>query len=227
MSSKTSPTTDFERALLAEGVRFIIGIDEVGRGAVAGPVAVGAALFDAQTGSLEQFPKGLRDSKLLSQKQRLELVEPLETWLAGNAVGWASAQEIDERGIIWSLATAASRALTSLLEVADLRASIARDGAIVLLDGNHDWLAEHAGGLRVVVREKADRDCAVVSAAAVLAKVRRDRQMESLAEQHPGYELEGHKGYASAKHMQAIRNLGPSPIHRVTWLGKILAASND
>lgn len=223
MSSKTSPTTDFERALIAQGSRFVIGIDEVGRGAVAGPVAVGAALFDSKSANLDDFPTGLKDSKLLSEKQRENLVDPTSEWLANHAVGFASAQEIDGQGIITALALAASRALSELLADSDLRASIAKDGATILLDGNHDWLKQHAGGLRVVVREKADRDCAVVAAAAVLAKVQRDRFMVELAAEHLGYELDGHKGYASAKHIEALRKLGPSAIHRVTWLTKILA----
>ncbi len=223
MSSKTSPTTDFERALIEQGSRFVIGIDEVGRGAVAGPVAVGAALFDSKSANLDEFPAGLKDSKLLSEKQRENLVDPTSQWLSKHAVGFATAQEIDGQGIITALALAASRALSELLVDSDLRASIATDGATILLDGNHDWLKQHAGGLRVVVREKADRDCAVVAAAAVLAKVQRDRVMVDLASEHPDYELEGHKGYASAKHIEALRKLGPSAIHRVTWLTKILA----
>ncbi len=223
MSSKTSPTTDLERSLIERGSRFVIGIDEVGRGAVAGPVAVGAALFDSATGSLEGFPSELRDSKLLSEKQREALLEPTAQWVAGHAVGFSSAKEIDDEGIITALARAASRALSELLSSTSLRTEIARDGATVLLDGNHDWLKQHAGGLQVVVREKADRDCAIVAAASVLAKVQRDWLMVELANEHPGYELEGHKGYASAKHIDAIRRLGPSPIHRVSWLTKILA----
>ena len=223
MSSKTSPTTDLERSLIERGSRFIIGIDEVGRGAVAGPVAVGATLFDSLTSRLQTFPSDLRDSKLLSERQREALLQPTSDWVSAHAVGFSSAQEIDDAGIIEALARAASRALSELLTSTSLRSEIARDGATVILDGNHDWLKQHAGGLRVVVREKADRDCAIVAAASVLAKVQRDRLMVELAQQHPGYELEGHKGYASAKHIEAIRRLGPSPIHRLSWLTKILA----
>ncbi|MEY4078539.1 MAG: hypothetical protein RIS80_308 [Actinomycetota bacterium] len=223
MSSKTSPTIDLESSLIERGSRFIIGIDEVGRGAVAGPVAVGATLFDSLTSRLQTFPSDLRDSKLLSERQREALLQPTSDWVSGHAVGFSSAQEIDDAGIIEALARAASRALSELLTSTSLRSEIARDGATVILDGNHDWLKQHAGGLRVVVREKADRDCAIVAAASVLAKVQRDRLMVELANEYPGYELEGHKGYASAKHIEAIRRLGPSPIHRLSWLTKILA----
>ena len=228
MSSKTFPTTDLERSLAAQGSRFLIGIDEVGRGAIAGPVAVGVALIDTRTKSLDAFPVGLRDSKMLSEKQREALVEPIASWLTSSAVGMVEANEIDRFGIIAALSKSASRGLSDLLESAQLRAEIARDGATIILDGSHNWLGAEAGGVSVVVREKADRDCALVSAAAVVAKVERDHLMVKLGAEHPGYLLEGHKGYASAAHIEAVRSLGPSSVHRVTWLTKILAgASSD
>jgi len=223
MSSKASPTTDFELELIAAGSRFVIGVDEVGRGAIAGPVAVGVALLDAQTTNFDAVPAGLRDSKLLSEKQRVALIEPIGQWVAGSAVGFASPQEIDSRGIVVSLALAASRALTKLLETDGLRGSIATDGATVLLDGSHNWLQEHAGGLKVVVRTKADRDCAVVAAASVVAKVERDVLMIALAAEHPAFGLDGHKGYASSSHIEALRRFGAAEIHRKTWLTKILS----
>jgi ribonuclease HII len=203
----------------------LIGIDEVGRGAIAGPVAVGVALIDTHTKPLDAFPSGLRDSKLLSEKQREALVEPISLWLTASAVGMVEASEIDHFGIIAALSKSASRGLSALLESAQLRAEIARDGATIILDGSHNWLGAEAGGVSVVVREKADRDCALVSAAAVVAKVERDHLMVSLGAAHPGYLLEGHKGYASAAHIEAVRKLGPSSVHRVTWLTKILAGS--
>ena len=223
MSSKTSPTTDFERELIAAGSRFVIGVDEVGRGAIAGPVAVGVALVDSQNTDFDAMPHGLRDSKLLSEKQRVGLIEPIRDWVAGSAVGFASPQEIDSKGIVTSLALAASRALTKLLETEGLRSLIASDGATVLLDGSHNWLQEHAGGLKVVVRTKADRDCAVVAAASVVAKVERDDLMIALAAEHPAFGLDGHKGYASSSHIEALREFGPSEVHRKTWLTKILS----
>jgi len=225
MSSKTSPTTDLERSLAAQGSRFLIGIDEVGRGAIAGPVAVGVALIDTHTKELDAFPPGLRDSKMLSEKQREALIEPISSWLTASAVGMVEADEIDKFGIIAALSKSASRGLSELLESAQLRAEIVRDGATIILDGSHNWLGAEAGGVSVVVREKADRDCALVSAAAVVAKVERDHLMVRLGVEHPGYLLEGHKGYASAAHIEAVRKLGPSSVHRVSWLTKILAGS--
>ncbi len=223
MSSKTSPTIEFERSLTQGGVRFIIGIDEVGRGAVAGPVAVGVALIDTHSPAFADIPSGLRDSKLLSERQREALQPLIETWMHAGSVGMVDASAIDEKEIVYSLALAASRGLTSLLEQAGVAAAIARDGAVILLDGTHNWLEGHTGGLPVTVRAKADRDCASVAAASVLAKVARDHLMVELAAEHPGYGFEGHKGYASELHIKAIRSLGPCAVHRKTWLTKILS----
>jgi len=225
MSSKTSPTTEVERQLFAAGARFVLGVDEVGRGAIAGPVAVGVAILDSKTNNIDAVPAGLRDSKLLSEKQREALIGPVEQWVHSSAVGYSSAEEIDTNGIVNALAVAASRAITELLQDAELRVQIVTDGATILLDGSHDWLQQHSGGLPVVVRTKADRDCAVVAAASVVAKVKRDRLMVDLANEYQGFGLEGHKGYASAGHIEAVRTVGPSKIHRKTWLTKILADS--
>ncbi len=222
MSSKTFPTTNFERELVSAGSRFVIGVDEVGRGAVAGPVAVGVALIDSHSVDLTGHPSKLRDSKLLSEKVRESLIEPISLWATDSAVGMVSAEAIDSDGIIAALAGAAAQALEQILSAPHRRREFAQDGVTIILDGSHNWLAEQAGGLRVVVREKADRDCAVVAAASVVAKVARDRLMVELSQQYPGYELQGHKGYASAAHIDAIRTLGPSDIHRKTWLSKIL-----
>jgi ribonuclease HII len=225
MSSKTSPTTEVERQLFAAGARFVLGIDEVGRGAIAGPVAVGVAILDSKTNNIDAVPAGLRDSKLLSEKQRKALIDPVEDWVRASAVGYSSAEEIDTNGIVNALAVAASRAITELLQDAELRVQIVTDGATILLDGSHNWLQQHSGGLPVVVRTKADRDCAVVAAASVVAKVKRDRLMVDLANEYQGFGLEGHKGYASAGHIDAVRAVGPTAIHRKTWLTKILADS--
>lgn len=223
MSSKTSPTIEFERSLTKGGARFVIGIDEVGRGAVAGPVAVGVALIDTRSANFSEIPLGLRDSKLLSERQREAIAPLLATWMHASSVGMVDAGTIDEKGIVHSLALSASRGLTKLLEQDSIAAEIARDGAVILLDGTHNWLEGHTGGLPVTVRAKADRDCASVAAASVLAKVARDRLMVELGGEHPGYGFESHKGYASELHINAIRRLGPSVAHRISWLTKILA----
>lgn len=224
MSSKTFPSLDLERSLWAAGSRFVIGMDEVGRGAIAGPVAVGVALVDRDSVSAnEPWPAKLCDSKLISEKVRNEILEPVQSWVAASAVGMSSAKEIDSKGIVAALALAAGRALDLMLADAELRAAIARDGATIILDGSHNWLGAKASGIDVVVRTKADRDCVSVAAASVISKVERDNLMISLAESYPEFGFAGHKGYAAESHISAVRSIGPSDEHRVTWLTKILA----
>ena len=194
-------------------------MDEVGRGAIAGPVAVGVALLDSQDQRVETaWPINLKDSKLLSEKARNEILAPVQTWVSGFAVGMASANEIDTKGIVQALALSAGRALDSLLQDASLRQAIARDGAIIILDGSHNWLGAKASGIPVIVRTKADRDCVSVAAASVISKVERDNLMIALAANFGEYGFDGHKGYASEAHIQAIRTIGPSSEHRHTWL---------
>jgi ribonuclease HII len=224
MSSKTFPSLQFENELWASGARFVIGMDEVGRGAIAGPVAVGVALLDKLDPKSETaWPVNLCDSKLISEKVRNEIVEPVANWVTGSAVGMVPASKIDSNGIVEALATAGGMALSQLLENAVLRKQIIQDGAVIILDGSHNWIGPKASGMTVVVRTKADRDCVSVAAASVIAKVARDNLMIELAKNLPEYGFEGHKGYASASHIAAVRDLGPSVEHRVSWLGKILA----
>ena len=223
MSSKPYPSLDSERRIFERGNRFVIGIDEVGRGAIAGPVAVGVSLIDKTNPNLESWPEKLQDSKLMTAKSRSEITQPLMDWVSSHAVGFSANTEIDELGISEALRLAAGRALDQLLKDATSRKTIAEDGAIILLDGSQNWLGKVSYGLDVQVQVKADTNCVSVSAAAVLAKVTRDSMMQDLDQQYPGYGLAGHKGYASAAHIAALRSLGPSTIHRVTWLTRILA----
>ena len=206
--------------MLRDGAARVIGCDEVGRGAIAGPVAVGVSVFDGHAG---EPPTGLRDSKMLSEPKR-ELLAPLvAVWSVHSAVGLASNEEVERIGIIAALGLAAVRALAELHDD-----GVHLQDAVVLLDGSHDWLtpAIARGGAipdneprpAVVTRVKADRDCAVVAAASVLAKVHRDRLMIASDAVHPGYRWSANKGYASAEHYAAIERLGPSPLHRWSWL---------
>ena len=228
MSSKTYPSLNLENELWAKGARFVIGMDEVGRGAIAGPVAVGVALLDKQSEkSQSPWPEKLCDSKLISEKVRNEIVGPVSNWVSGSAVGMVSAADIDARGIVDALATAGSLALAEILQDQALRQEIIRDGAVIILDGSHNWLGPKASGIDVMVRTKADRDCVSVAAASVIAKVARDNLMIELSKSVSEFGLEGHKGYASASHIEAVRRLGPSEHHRVTWLTKILAGGDD
>jgi len=205
------PTLSVERSILKSGARYVIGCDEVGRGAIAGPVAVGLSVVEV---GVRGIPTGLRDSKLLSEKRREELAPLAAEWVRYSSVGLASAEEVDRIGIMASLGLAGKRALIALHE-----AGVSIHESVVLLDGAHDWLT---GALakppRVQTRVKADRDCASVAAASVIAKVHRDHLMIEADAEHPGYGWPGNKGYGSADHFAAIDSLGPSPLHRHTWL---------
>ncbi|MBB5843856.1 ribonuclease HII [Conyzicola lurida] len=207
----TDPTLEVETAMHRAGARYVIGIDEVGRGAIAGPVAVGLCLVDQAVGA---HPVGLRDSKMLSEKRRVEL-EPLTVaWAVHTAVGLASADEVDAIGIVAALGLAAKRGLVAMHQAGALV-----NESVILLDGSHDWLNPALQApLRVQTRVKADRDCASVAAASVVAKVHRDTLMIEADGRLPGYGWAGNKGYGSAAHFAAIDELGATDLHRRTWL---------
>jgi len=206
-----APRLTLERSLLKD-YDLIIALDEVGRGALAGPVAVGAAVMDA-AGARRRVPDGLRDSKLITELRRPAMAERAAAWVQHSSVGWASSEEVDEVGIMRALGLAASRAVQA---VVDAGATLER--TLVILDGNHDYVSRvHPEPLRVRPVIKADRDCASVSAASVIAKVARDTLMASLHDEHPIYQWDRNKGYASPEHRQAIREVGLSPFHRASW----------
>jgi len=224
MSSKTSqlPSLSFENSFFETGTRFVIGIDEVGRGSIAGPVAVGVCLLDKQR-DLSSWPVKLKDSKLITEKTREEIFPLVSSWVSGWAVGMATVEEIETKGIVESLSLAGSRAIEQLTRDPALREAITKDGVMLILDGSHNWLGSKALGMPVTVKTKADRDCVSVACASVLAKVTRDKLMLEIHDQHPMFGLASNKGYASESHISALREHGPSPVHRVSWLTKILA----
>ena len=212
-----TPSLRVEKRLLREGCARVVCVDEVGRGALAGPASVGAVVIDA---AVKRPLAGVRDSKSLSASAREALVPRIGAWAAASAVGHASPDEIDEHGILTALRLAGRRAIASLGESVD----------VVLLDGNHDWLTipEQSGLFdpsahievdvpRVVMMVKADQSRSGVAAASVLAKVHRDSHMAELAMQFPGYGWEVNKGYASSAHMEALRTIGPTEQHRRSW----------
>ena len=205
------PRLTLERRLLREHA-LVIACDEVGRGALAGPVAVGAAVIDAPR-ARKRVPQGLRDSKLVPEPKRADVAARAASWVSVSAVGWASSAEIDEVGIMRALGLAAIRA------IADLRAhGVVPEDAIVILDGNYDYITPAgASGLRVTPVIKADRDCASAAAASVIAKVARDALMTGLHDELPAYNWARNKGYASPDHREAIRAHGISPHHRASW----------
>lgn len=216
---RSGPNLRHERLLLRDGARLLAGMDEVGRGSLAGPVSVGVVVVDART---RTAPQGVADSKLLSPAARTALLPALSRWGVARAVGHASADEIDAVGIIAALRLAGQRALAAATEQAG-------PVDVVLLDGSHDWFTRPAQGdlfdddeppgaaPRVHVRVKADRTCASVAAASVLAKCERDAMMVELAAQHPAYRWDENKGYASPEHVAALREQGPSVLHRRSW----------
>ena len=226
-----------EAQLFATGKTLVAGMDEVGRGPLAGPVTVGVAVIEA---SAELTVEGLIDSKALTEKKRLAMAPLVKQW-AVTAVGHASPAEIDALGITTALRLAGQRAL----------AQVARAGAYpdaVLLDGKHNWLSAPEPDLfaeldsatslyRALVTEawaglavepggwfgpvqmeiKGDYRCASIAAASVVAKVERDHLMDELDARYPGYGWAKNKGYGSGGHRTAIETLGPTPLHRLSW----------
>jgi ribonuclease HII len=203
-----SPTLDLERAMFQSGFLRVAAVDEVGRGALAGPVSVGAVVIDISVGTP---PDGLRDSKLLTPLARERLVTPICEWVVSWSIGHATPQEIDRVGIMAALTLAAHRALAGL------------DGPVdaVLLDGIVDYVSAGnsvmPGAPAVTTRAKADRDCASVAAASVLAKVTRDAMMTALDRDFPQYHWAQNKGYATDRHTDALAAYGPCDRHRRSW----------
>ena len=214
----TAPHLRLERTLLREQCAggLLAAVDEVGRGALAGPVSVGVVVIDLDTRSA---PQGVRDSKLLSAGAREALVPRIRRWAVDATVGHATNDEIDEAGIIAGLRLAARRALEEL-------EGRGHQAAHVLLDGSHDWLtppertlfdADDWAPPGVTTRVKADMTCAAVAAASVLAKVERDAIMVEADAAQPGYGWAGNKGYAAPEHRAALAELGVSALHRRSW----------
>ncbi|MFP8959425.1 ribonuclease HII [Streptomyces nanhaiensis] len=194
------PTHRVERSLRATtGAKVVAGIDEVGRGAWAGPVTVCAAV----TG-LRRPPEGLTDSKLIGPVRRTELAGTLTDWVTAHALGHSSPEEIDELGMTAALRLAAVRALEALPVRPDA----------VILDGGHDYLGA-PWRVRTVV--KGDRSCVPVAAASVIAKVHRDARMAELGADHAEFRFDRNAGYPSPVHRAALEELGPTPHHRLSW----------
>lgn len=216
MSTKP-PSRRWERELLASGHRFVAGMDEVGRGALAGPVSVGVVVVDESTG---RTPAGLRDSKLLRPQARERLCAPIRRWAVAAAVGHAQPEEIDRYGIIAALRIAGNRALLTMASTTGVVPDV------VVLDGNHDWLSHPAhmpplpcptAEVPVFTRIKGDLTVTSIAAASVLAKTERDALMTGLHDRFPAYGWLGNKGYSAPEHAAAIREHGPCELHRRSW----------
>lgn len=221
--TRLRPDRRTEAELLASHA-LVGGMDEVGRGALAGPVSVGLAIVGAATP--DAFPRGLADSKQLSPARREALVEPCRAWLVDSAVAHAQPAEIDALGIVGALRLAGARALARVGERGHAP-------GIVILDGSADWLSRPDEDLLTAlgpapagpdapreippVRTQvgADARCAVVAAASVLAKVERDALMAGLED--PGYDWASNKGYATPAHVAGLGRLGAGDQHRRSW----------
>jgi ribonuclease HII len=192
---------EIENAHFANGIEVICGVDEAGRGPLAGPVCAAAVILPR---GLEI--SGLNDSKKLTDKRRRELMPIIKEQALAYGIAFASHEEIDEINILQATFLAMERALEQL----KIRPELA------LIDGNR----QKDFGINVETVIKGDSRSANIAAASVLAKVTRDDYMEAMATEYPGYGFEIHKGYGTKAHYEALRNLGPSPIHRMTFLKK-------
>ena len=192
---------EIENGVHSEGFAVICGVDEAGRGPLAGPVCAAAVILPMDLEIL-----GLTDSKKLTDKKRRELFPVIKEKAIAYGIGLASHEEIDQINILQATYLAMERALAQL--------SVKPD--IALIDGNR---AKDFGiPVRTVV--KGDSLSANIAAASVLAKVTRDDLMLELAQQYPAYHFEVHKGYGTKAHYEALRQHGASPIHRMTFLKK-------
>lgn len=268
------PSLKYERNLLKNGYDWVVGLDEVGRGSLAGPVMVGAAIIgfkqvarnacedsssklsvdcleDAEDienaeyaecvkETEDNIPAGLADSKLLTERKREALYDPLKKWCSAYAVGSCTNHDIDDWGIEYALGIAALRAISSAQENlittfskndSDIKSSsknIKNIKMAAILDGPYDYISKVSNtfdapilpiSIDVQTLVKADRQCASVAAAAVIAKVTRDHMMVDYAslEKYALYDWDHNKGYGSKAHRQAIAKYGPSDLHRISW----------
>ena len=192
---------EIEDGLKAQGIGVICGVDEAGRGPLAGPVYAAAVILPEHL----EIP-GLDDSKKLTDKRRRDLMPIIQEQAIAYGIGFATEQEIDEINILQATFLAMERAIAQLEGKADF----------ALIDGNR----EKDFGLPVMTVVKGDSRSANIAAASVLAKVSRDDYMEEMAKQYPQYGFEIHKGYGTKAHYEALRTYGHCPLHRVTFLKK-------
>ncbi len=195
---------EFDEQFRQQGAALLCGVDEAGRGPLAGPVFAAAVVFDPA-----RIPEGLNDSKKLSEKKREALFDQICEQALAFGIAEASVEEIEEHNILQATFMAMRRAVQKL----------SVEPQLILIDGNRvpDGLTAPA---QYVI--KGDALSASIAAASILAKVSRDRAMLQLAEEYPQYEFAKHKGYGTALHYERLAQYGVSPIHRRSFLKKIL-----
>ena len=193
---------ELENRIYEEGFSRICGVDEAGRGPLAGPVFAAAVILPRGL-----VIDGLNDSKKLSGMRRETLFDEIREKALAYGIASASVEEIERLNILGATFLAMNRAIEALTLPPEL----------ALIDGNR------SAGIRIPARcvVKGDSSCADIAAASILAKVSRDRLMLELAQKYPGYHFEQHKGYGTKQHYEALRELGPSPIHRPSFLRKM------
>ena len=191
-----------ENGIYASGVNILCGVDEAGRGPLAGPVCAAAVILPRGL----EIP-GLNDSKKLSEKRREALYDVIISSAMAYGIAFAGVEEIERLNILHATFLAMNRAIAQL----SVRPELA------LIDGNRDSDIEVPS--RCIV--KGDSRCADIAAASILAKVTRDRYMIKMAEQYPQYGFEQHKGYGTKQHYAALREYGATPIHRMSFLRKM------
>lgn len=191
-----------ENEIYASGVNILCGVDEAGRGPLAGPVCAAAVILPRGL----EIP-GLNDSKKLSEKRRGALYDVIISCAVSYGIAFAEVDEIERLNILHATFLAMNRAIAQLFTKPEL----------ALIDGNRNSDIEMPS--RCIV--KGDARCADIAAASVLAKVTRDRYMMKIAEQYPQYGFDQHKGYGTKRHYAALREYGPSPIHRMSFLRKM------
>lgn len=199
---------EYENELYAQGYSTICGVDEAGRGPLAGPVCAGAVILKKG-----QVIEGVNDSKKLSEKKREKLFDVIKEEALAYGIGWASVEEIEEINILNAAMLAMKRAVEQL--------SVKPEYA--LIDGNKTPELK-IPSMAIV---KGDSLSESIAAASILAKVSRDRLLLELAKDYPEYHFEKHKGYGTKLHREMIFKYGPCEIHRPSFLKKILAEKSD
>jgi ribonuclease HII len=195
---KRGPTLSLEKQHWQSGAAVVAGLDEVGRGAWAGPLTIAAVVLPR-----DRRVYGVRDSKQLSEARREQLFDRVTEWCDAVGVGHVENDECDAVGMSEAQRLAARRALESLGVVPD----------VVLVDGPWDFVG--SGSVETIV--KGDTVCLSIAAASIVAKVTRDRIMRDAAENYPAFNLERNKGYPCPRHKLALKGYGPTPLHRRSW----------
>lgn len=195
---RRGPGLTVEKELWSAGHEVVVGVDEVGRGAWAGPLTIGAAVIPT-----DRRVYGIRDSKQLTEARREQLFDRIAEWCRAWSVGHVSHEECDELGMSAAQRLAARRAIEGLGLQPD----------IVLVDGRWDFV----DGMRTRTIVRGDASSLSIATASILAKVSRDRLMRAEADHFPGYDFDRNKGYPCPRHKFALKGYGPTSIHRRTW----------